>query len=139
MPAGDLRIGLDGEFHYGDSGSTATNEHQNIHDVNFAATARTAEALRRKKKFVTTKPTYLEASLTFKLHDEEGDALIPLLRAAWANRTRIALYPTDAAGGDGLDADYYILKCARNESNPDFIVYDVEAKPTDEERDPVWQ
>lgn len=138
MAAGDLRIGLNGIFYYGDSGSTASTEHNNVHDVTLNASARTAEALRRGKKWVTKKPTYLEASVDFKLHDVDSDALVPLLRAAYLNQTRIALYPTDASGGDGLDADYYVTKFTRNESNPDFITYEVTAEPTDEERDPSW-
>jgi len=138
MAAGELRIGLNGEFLYGAAGSTATTKHDNVHDVNLNAAAEKAEARRRHKKFISRKTTYLDCSVTFKIHDEEGDTLIPILRAHYMNKTRVALKPTDINGGDGLDADFYISKFSRDESNPAFIVYDVVADPTDEEREPTW-
>jgi len=139
MAAGDYRIGLDGKFYYGTAGNQASTEANNVRNVNLNLSKRTAEAVRRGKKWVAKKPVVTEASLEFEIFDIEGDAFLSAIKNAFMNDTRIALYPTDAASGEGLDADYYITNFSRNEANEDFITYSVTAEPTDEERDPAWQ
>jgi len=138
MAAGDYRIGLDGKFLYGAAGVTAGTEASNVKDVNLNLSKRTAEALRRGKTWVATKPIATEASLEFEIEDIEGDTFLATVRAAFLGDTRLAFYPTDAAGGEGLDADWYIVDFSRSEPTEDFISYKVTAKPTDEARDPVW-
>ena len=56
MAAGDYRIGLDGKFFYGPSGSQASTEANNVRNVNLNLSARTAEAVRRGKKWVAKNP-----------------------------------------------------------------------------------
>lgn len=138
MAAGDYRMGLDGAFLYGSAGSTPAGEADNVDNVNLEMSARMAEALRRNKKFVSKKPTYLECSLSFSLYDIEGDVLVAAIRAAFVNKTRVAMYPKDADSGEGLNADWYISKFSRTEDNEGYIMYAVTAEPTDELRDPTW-
>ena len=138
MAAGDYRVGLDGKFYYGTAGSQANTEANNVDDVSLSLSARTAEAVRRGKTWVANKPTVLEATLEFKLYDIDSDAFLAAIKNAYTGRTRIALYPRDAAGGEGLDADYYITAFNRSEDNEEFITYNVTAVPTDEQRDPTW-
>ena len=138
MAAGDYRIGLNGKFHHGASGAQAATEANNVRNVNLNLSKRTAEAVRRGKKWVAKKPVITEGTVEFECYDIEADALVAALRAAFMADTRIALYPTDADTGEGLDADFYITKFSRNEANEDFITYSVTAEPTDEERDPNW-
>lgn len=153
MATGDYRMGLHGVFYYGNSGSTATTESDNVRNCTLTITPRTVEAIRRGKKWVATKPYINDATLSFQVFDIVGDAFVLALKTAVMNKTKIALFPCDensALGGssssssgegyagEGLDADYYITGFTRNEDNEDFITYDVEAKPTDESRDPVW-
>jgi len=108
MAAGDYRIGLDGKFFYGSSGSQASTEANNVRNVNLNLSARTAEAVRRGKKWVAKKPTVLEASVEFELFDIEGDSFLSTIKTAFMNRSKVALYPTDATSGEGLDADFYV-------------------------------
>jgi len=138
MAAGDYRIGLDGVFYHGAAGATAATEADNVRNVNLNLSKRTAEALRRGKKWVAKKPIATEATLEFEIFDIEGDAFLAAIRDAFMNDNRIALYPTDDASGEGLDADYYITNFSRNESNEEFITYSATAEPTDEVRDPTW-
>lgn len=138
MAAGDYRIGLDGKFLYGTAGSTATTEADNVQDVSLGVSARTAEAIRRGKTWVATKPTILEGTVEFGMLDIEGDSFLADIKSAFFGKTKIALYPKDAATGEGLDADYYIVDFKRDEANEEFISYNVTAKPTDETRDPSW-
>jgi len=138
MAAGDYRIGLDGKFHYGASGSQASTEADNVRNVNLNMSKRMAEAVRRGKSWVAKKPVITEGTVEFEIYDIEGDAFLTAVKSAFMNDTRIALYPTDAASGEGLDADFYISSFSRNEANEEFIAYSVTAEPTDEERDPAW-
>ena len=138
MAAGDYRIGLDGKFYHGPSGAQATTEADNVRNVNLNLSKRTAEAVRRGKKWVAKKPVVTEATLEFEIYDIEGDAFLAAVKNAFMNDTRIAFYPTDADSGEGLDADFYVTNFSRNEANEEFIAYSVTAEPTDEERDPGW-
>lgn len=134
-----MAIGLDGKFYYGTAGTQASTETKNVDEVAINMSPRVAEAVRRGKKWVAVKPTVKEASVEFKMLDIEADAFMAAVKSAFFNNTRIALYPTDKASGDGLDADYYITAFNRSEGNEEFIEYSVTAQPTDEGRDPVWQ
>jgi len=138
MAAGDYRMGLDGKFYYGTAGAQANTEADNVRNVNLNLSKRTAEALRRGKKWVAKKTIATEASVEFEVFDIEGDSFLTNLKNAFMLNTKIALYPKDAASGEGLDADFYISGFSRNENNEDFIVYSVTAEPTDEQRDPAW-
>ena len=138
MAAGDFRVGLDGKFLYGSAGSTASTESNNVVECTLNLSARTADTTRRGKTWATSKPVLLEATVDFTIKDVEGDALISTVRGAYIGKSRIALYPTDADGGEGLDADFYITAFTRNEPLEDVITYSVTAVPTDEERDPTW-
>jgi hypothetical protein len=54
------------------------------------------------------------------------------------NKTKIAIWAKDASSGEGFDADVYVSSWPRLEPNPDFIVYNIEFVPSDEQRDPTW-
>lgn len=141
MATGDIRVGLEGEFYYGDAGSTPAAEAENVDDVSLKISKRTAERIKRHKKYVTKKVTVTEATLTFTIVDVEGDAFLTAVKNAAMNDTRIALYGLDveaASGGEGLDADWYITEFGRDENNAEFVSYSVTAVITDEERDPSW-
>jgi len=139
MAAGDYRIGLNGVFLYGTAGSTAATTALNITDVTLETSAIEADAKSRASTtWVPTKVAMLQATLTFTMLDEEGDAAIAAVKAAYFAKGKIAFYPTDVAGGDGLDADYNITGLSRNESLTEIISYSVTAKPNNEQREPSW-
>lgn len=142
MATGDIRIGLNGEFYYGTTGSTPATEAANVDNVVLTISKRTAERIKRKKKYVTKKVTVTEATLTFDIVDEEGDAFLAAITTAAMADTAVALYALNvaaASGGEGLNADWYITEFNRNESNAEMITYSVSAVLTDEDRDPVWE
>jgi hypothetical protein len=138
MAAGDLLLGLEGAFNYGTAGAPAATLTNNVDGVSLSLSHRMAEAIRRGQGYVTSKPTIKEATLTFKVIDVEGDAFLAACEAAFFNKTKIAIWAKDKTAGKGLDADWYISQFTRDEPNEDFIGYSVEAKPTDETRDPSW-
>jgi len=138
MAAGDYRMGLNGVFNYGTAGSQAATPADNVDGVNLSLNAETAEAKRRGKTWVASNVTYLSAELTWKMYDIEADAFLMAIKNAYTGKGKIALYPTDVAAGEGLDADWYITGFNRTEDNDGYIMYDVTAKPTDEQRDPTW-
>lgn len=138
MAAGDLRIGLEGEFLYGTAGATPTTEADNVDNVSLAISKRTAERIQRHKRYVAKKVTVTEATLSFEITDEDSDAFLAAIRAAAMADTRVAMFAKDVSGGEGLDADWYITEFSRDESNSEFIAYKVTAVVTDEDRDPTW-
>ena len=136
MAAGDFRVALDGSFYYGASGSQASTEAVNVENVVLNLSPQTAQALQRGKTYTMNKVIALDATLSFDVWDIEGDGLVSAIETAVTGKSRIALYPTGQSSGKGLDADYYITGFSRNET--DLTKISVEAKPTDEERDPSY-
>ena len=134
-----FRIGLNGQFLYGDSGTMAANETKNITDVTLDIGAVTAETTSRASgKWQSDKAVLLESTLQWTMHDRVGDAGLAAIKAAFFNLETIALYPKDDASGEGLDADYTLTKCSREEPLKGVIVYKCEAKPCDENREASW-
>ena len=141
MATGDIRIGLNGEFYYGTTGSTPAVEATNVDNVVLTISKRTAERIKRGKRYVTKKVTVTEATLKFDIVDEEGDAFLAAITTAAMADTAVAMYALNvaaASGGEGLDADWYITEFNRNEANGEMIGYSVSAVLTDEDRDPSW-
>jgi len=138
MAAGDMPIGLDGKMYYGDAGATPDTEATEVDDVNIKLSARLAEAIRRGKKFVTKKPSVLEAQLTFKIFVVEGDAFRVALRSAYMNKTRLAIYPTEEESGEGPNCDWYVTEFSEAQPNPDFLAHTVTCELTEELRDFSW-
>jgi len=138
MAAGDYRVGIEGKFYYGTAGSQAGTEADNVDNCEVAMSTIMAEALRRGKTWKSKKPIAKEAAISWMMYDIESDAFLAAIRAAFMNQTRVALWPTDATSGEGLDADFYISEFRRSEDNEGFITYNVKAEPTDELRDPAW-
>lgn len=137
MAAGDMRISLEGEFLWGTAGSTAATVSNRVDDVNLSLDPVLASAILRGELFETNKVLYLKASITFKLHDVEGDALQDAIVAAAMSKGRIALYPKTKSG-KGLNGDFYV-SFKRAEANSDFVGWDVTATPTSELRAPAYQ
>ena len=138
MAAGDRRIGLDGTFYWGAAGSTATTEAKNVDDVSLAIEGNEINGVERGSTWEYTDVTHLKGTLTFKVTDKVGDALVDALTTACIDKSKIALYPTLVESGKGLNADYKITGFTRDEGNTAHVVYNVTAKPNDEERDPEF-
>ena len=100
MAAGDYRIGLDGKFYHGPSGAQASTEADNVRNVNLNLSKRTAEAVRRGKKWVAKKPVVTEATLEFEIYDIEGDAFLGAVKSAL---TSCKILPPQAVGESSLD------------------------------------
>lgn len=139
MAAGDFRIGLDGAFKYGTAGSQAGTATDNVDDVSFSGTARTATAVVRGKTWTLDKPTILEGTLSFTMYDIESDAFYAAIESAFFNKTKIALWAKSAASGKGLDSDFYISGFTPSQDNEGFQTVAVVCRPTFEQRTPVWQ
>ena len=138
MAAGDIRIGLEGVFLYGTAGVTPTTEADNVDSVSLSISKRTAERVKRHKKYVAKKVTVTEATLSFEITDVDSDAFLAAIRAAAMADTAVAMYPKDITSGEGLNADWYITEFSRDENNTEFMNYKVTAVLTDEDRDPAW-
>lgn len=136
---GVMRVGLDGVFNWGVKGSKADTEAENVDNVNFSGGTTEATRVKRHATFESSKVVLLTGSLKFDVQDEIGDAFFAAVETAWIGKTTIALHATRASSGKGLDADFTITAFDVKETNSEFSIASVEAKPNDELRDPVWQ
>lgn len=137
----DYAFGLTGELLRDAAGATATTEIENVRDVTLTNTTVEADTTSRKSvNWKSSKVILLESVLTFDMLDDlnDDDGAITAVRTAWSTKASIALYPKDATAGEGLDADWNITSFTRNEPLEDVITYSVEAKPNNEDREPIW-
>jgi len=133
----EMRIALLGKFYWGAAGSQAATETTNVENVKLSLNPATASRTRRTKTYTMTKVLSLDPELTFDVYDEASDSFLSAILTAATAKSRIAMFPTDTStSGVGLDADFYITGCDRDET--DLTKYNVTAKPTDEVRDPAW-
>ncbi len=137
MAAGDRRIGLDGVFKWGEAGSQASTEAANVDDVTLNVAPNIIKTLERGKTWESSDITHLTGTLTFTVTDKVGDAFVDALTTAAMSKGKIALYPTLAESGKGLDADY-VVSFNRKEANKEYVTYEVTAEPNDESRDPSF-
>lgn len=134
--------GLTGELLYGTAGDNADTVIAKVRDVLLNGTGIEADTTNRSSGgFASSKVILDEVVLTFDLQVDEADAdgAILALKNAWINRTPIALWAKNKTGGEGINGDFGITNFSRNEQLRDVMVFNVEAKPNNEIREPVWE
>ena len=134
MAVGDFLHALDGVFMYGTAGSTAATESTNVTGCSLGRTSKTEDTQLRGEVYESTHVLGLQTTLTFTAYNIDSDGLVAALLAAPGNL--IALYPTDKASGEGLDADYVVTQATRDET--DLTKWNFECKPNSTNRVPVW-
>lgn len=137
MAAGDYQIALDGEFCTGGEGSAATDVQSNVDEVKLSMPKTVAKWLRRGKKVRGSKPTARDLSLEWKMAKFEADSFVALIKSAYVQDTRIAIYAKDPSG-EGMDADFYVTDWQEEQGNEGGIEISIKAEATDELRDPQY-
>jgi len=135
---GAQKIWLDGEFKYGTKGSQGDTLSNNVKDVALNVSGKTTSTTSRNAKnhkMETEKVILNEVTLSFKVPNRTGDALVAALQAAVAAADMIAIYAIDSASGKGMDADFYITEMSESGDASEYSVKT--SKPSDELRDPA--
>jgi len=134
-----LKLGLNAKAYYGTAGSSATNEMTNIKNVTLNLEKGEADVTTRGADgWRLTVGTLKDGSVEFEMIWDTEDAGFDAIQTAYFNDTLIALKFLDAAGGEGLDADFSITKLTRNEQLEEAITASVTAKPSYSTRAPAW-
>ena len=112
----------------------------NVRDVTLNLTSVEADTTSRASiTYKSSKVILLDASLSFEMLDEESDAHLDAIQTAFFSKGAIGLFPTDHVLGQGLDANWNITSFTRNEPLEGVISYNVEAKPNNELKEPIWR
>lgn len=134
-----IKLGMDAKLYYGDSGSTASTEIDNVRDLTFnLSTQETDVTTRGNGGWVATQATLKEGSLDFSMIWDTSDAAFTAIQTAFFANDSIAFLVLDEEDGQGLDADFTITNFTRNENLTDAITVDVTAKPAYSTRAPEW-
>lgn len=133
------KLGIECKLYYGAAGATATTELTNTKDVTLNLEKGEADNTRRSSGgWESIKAVLKSASLEFDMVWDPGDGGFAAIKDAYFNNTPIALTALDAEGGEGLDADWEILKFSRSEPLKDIVSVSVSAKPNTVNRVPAW-
>ena len=130
-------IGLDAKLYRGTAGTTPTTEMTNVRDLTMPDTMGEANISRRVSAFHVVKPTRRTIEVNFTMLNDDADADLTALRAAYAAKTALAFKVLDKTSGKGVDADWYIMKMERSEPDETEQTYAVTIKPTFITRWPV--
>lgn len=134
-----LRIGLDAKLYYGTAGSSATGVIDGVNEVTLNLEKGEAAFNSRASAWEIIRAGLKKGSIEFKIPNNTAHAaVITALAAAFINDTPLAFKVLDAVGGNGLDADFEVLKFNRSEPLEDAQTYDVSVKPTYVSRYPAW-
>ena len=133
-----VKLGLDCKAYYGTAGSTAATELTNCKDVTLNLEKGEADVTTRGSTWRLTVGTLKDASVDFTMLWDDTDAGFIAIKDAFFNSTNIALAFLDGAAGEGLDADFSILKFTRNEPLEEAVTVDISVKPTYSTRYPAW-
>lgn len=130
------RIGLECKL-YRNTGTYASPtwvEIVNAKDVTVPLTKGEADTSRRGTAWKTRKGTMKDASIDFKLVQQDGDAAFTALLDSFTNGTPIELLalngPVATAGSQGLRATCEVFNFQDNQALESAVEYDVSCKPT---------
>lgn len=135
-----IRLGKDAKFYRGTAGSTASTLFDNVMDLTVNLEYSEEDTTTRESgDFEISEDMLCQHSLEWSMPFKASDPDLLAVQAAFANRTAIALAALTGTTGFGIDADYKIRKFTRSEPVKGKIVYNVTAKPTDENRAPTFK
>lgn len=130
-------VGLDARIYRGTAGSSPSTEMGNVRDVTLGDSRAEANISRRSSWFHVIKTTRRSIEVNWTMINDDTDADVTALRAAYAANTPLAFKIIDKASGKGVDADWYISKMERSEPDETEQTYSVTIKPTYVTRWPV--
>jgi hypothetical protein len=130
-------VGLDAKIYRGTAGSPASTEMSNVRDVTLGDTRAEANISRRGSWFHVIKATRRSIEVNWTMINDDADADMTALRAAYVANTPLAFKILDKTSGKGVDADFYITKFERSEPDETEQTVAVTIKPTYDTRWPA--
>ena len=129
---------IDAKLYYGPAGSTATTLVTNVKDLSLKMKKGEAKANSRASRWAKTRGSLKEAEIEWEMNDEPTDTALAAIIAAFINDTPLAFFVKDAADGHGIDGDFEVFTCDRDEKLEEGLVYKISIKPCPSTRDVTW-
>ena len=79
-----------------------------------------------------------EIEVEWEMNDNSADAALAAIIAAFIGDTPLAFLIKDASDGLGIDGDFKVFGCDREEKLEDAVVYKINIKPCPSTRDVQW-
>lgn len=134
-----IRMSLtDAKLYYGAAGATAGTLVTNVKDLSLKMKKGEAKADSRASTWSKKKGSLKEAEIEWEMNDDSADTALSAFIAAFINSTALAFLIKDASDGHGLDGDFEVFTCEREEKLEEGIVYKIGIKPCPSTRDLQW-
>lgn len=128
-------LGINAKIYFGDADAalSAQTEMDNVTDVDLEMIANEADtSTRANSGWATSRATMKEATLSFDMMFESGDAGFTAIRTAYLGGTTLALTPLtgdkDVANNEGPRGNWSITTFTRTEPLQEVIKYSITAK-----------
>jgi len=132
-------LGLECKTYYGTAGSTAANLLTKVRDLTMSLEKGEADFTSRASGgWESIRGALKSGSLTFDMVWDTTDAGYQAIRDAFLNNTAIALLILDAAGGEGLDADFEVTSFEVGQPLLEGVQTSFTVKISTTLRNPTW-
>jgi hypothetical protein len=129
---------VDAKLYYGTAGGTATTLITNVKDLSLKMKKGEAKVDSRASRYSKKKGSLKEVEVEWEMNDDSSDPALAAIIAAFISDTPLAFLIKDAQDGHGIDGDFEVFGCDREEKLEDAIVYKVSIKPCPSTRDVNW-
>jgi len=129
---------IDAKLFYGTAGASAGTEVKNVKDLSLKMKKGEAKTNSRASTWAKQKGSLKEAEIEWEMNDDSTDTALSTFIAAFINSTPVAFKVLDAIDGHGLDGDFEVFTCEREEKLEEGIVYKIGIKPCPSTRDITW-
>lgn len=109
------RISLEAKLYYGTAGSTASTEIDNVRDVTFTGDFDEIDVSTRGNTYKDIRLGQGSLQIEFEMIENDSDATLTALKAAWAAKTTVALRTRAYSSGWGIDADFKLQSMTAGE------------------------
>jgi hypothetical protein len=129
---------IDAKLYYGTAGSTAGTLIANVKDLSLKMKKGEAKVDSRASRWSKKKGSLKEIEVEWEMNDDSADTALTAIINAFINDTPLAFFIKDASDGHGIDGDFEVFGCDREEKLEDAVVYKINIKPCPSSRDITW-
>jgi hypothetical protein len=129
---------VDAKLYYGPAGSTAGTLITNVKDLSLKMKKGEAKVDSRASRYSKKKGSLKEIEVEWDMNDDSSDTALAAIIAAFIGDTPLAFLIKDASDGHGIDGDFEVFGCDRDEKLEDAVVYKINIKPCPSARDVQW-
>ena len=129
---------VDAKLYYGPAGSTAGTLLNNVKDLSLKMKKGEAKVDSRASRYSKKKGALKEIEVEWEMNDDSADTALAAIIAAFIGDTPLAFLIKDASDGHGIDGDFEVFGCDREEKLEDAVVYKINIKPCPSTRDVQW-